>query len=100
MRCGGLRFAAKSSCEWFSTRQAPGQGPTARARGLPSRKPLAARFRRDSRLLCMISAYKFDDFGLPYSQIEQTQTKLSNGMPYVLTASFLIGRRLYLHKLI
>ena len=33
MKCGGLHFAAKSSCDWFSTtRQAPGQGPTARAR--------------------------------------------------------------------
>ena len=38
----------------------------------------------------MISAYKFDDIGLPYSQIVETQTKLSNGMPYVLTASFLM----------
>ena len=38
----------------------------------------------------MISAYKLDELGLPYSQIEETQTKLSNGMPAVLTASFLM----------
>ena len=38
----------------------------------------------------MISAYKLYELGLPYSQIEETQTKLSNGIADVLTASFMI----------
>ena len=49
--------------------------------------------------LAVVSASKFDELGLPHCLFEETQTKLSNGMPCVLTASILphdIGRRLYI----